>query len=216
MSTIKRKSHGYDVHNDLFTIELVDSLLLGLPIVTLNNIFPGGMSPSKSFIEYDGFRNELLETNERISNLIQYENETDTDQNGQLLEVKNELDTNVGGNWDFESPDTIVDEKIKVIYAVVTYPLTNVAYFRLEIKAKQPITYGMLLYGHTLAYESAYKLEDCDIGNHKHIRQFSFGGLGRSGIRESDTENLVYSGGSQIEIHENYIVCHFNCEPQIN
>ena len=107
-----------------------------------------------------------------------------------------------------------VDEKnINTIYAIITYPLTNSAV--VKFVCNKPITHGILLYAYTIAYQLVYKTEDDDVGKKTEDipgmlnRAKSNGRFGISGHLITD---LAYNGISSITIHDNYIVCYFDCD----
>lgn len=110
----------------------------------------------------------------------------------------------------------VIDDNIKYVYAVISYPLANIAI--IKFTCRQPVTYGMLLYLYTVAYKLVYKIEDYDVGHPtNHIpgmfnRQRS---SGRFGIWGHDIEDLVYNGNSSICVYEganDSVVCRFECD----
>jgi len=108
---------------------------------------------------------------------------------------------------------TIIDDHIKTVYTVINYPLTNQAVIKFE--CNEPVTYGMLLFLYTNAYQIVYDIEesdDCDPGQiSKHCLNRATS-KGRFGIWGHCIGNLCYNGCSKIQIYDDYVVCNFYCD----
>lgn len=108
--------------------------------------------------------------------------------------------------------NTTVEPNIKTVYTIITYPLSKPAIIKFDCLV--PITYGVLLYIYTYAYQLVYKLEEENVGNPGLIP----GMLNRAkskgmfGIYGHNIDDLVYNGNSIIEIHDDYIICDFHCD----
>lgn len=75
-----------------------------------------------------------------------------------------------------------------------------------------PITYGIILYITTYAYQLIYDLEEQDIGNPGYLGD-SFNRAesnGRFGIHVIG--DLIYNGNSELLIYDNYIVIWLGCD----
>jgi hypothetical protein len=108
------------------------------------------------------------------------------------------------------------NSSIKKVYTAIRYPLSRPARFCYDITVEDsnPLTVGHLLYIYTLAYQMVYALEEEEEGDPGHIP----GMLNRSksdgpfGIWGHDIEDLVYNGGSTIEVYDGYVICDFDCD----
>lgn len=170
------------------------------PLKVINDIFPYGGIPSEKLSSSSSYYKTIL--NDFI--------------------VQNEAELNDWGDDDWVKIDadkinqqlyTIVDDHIKTIYTMIDYPLTNQAVIKFE--CNEPITYGMLLFLYTNAYQIVYDIEesdDCDpgqISNHCLNRATS---KGRFGIWGHSIGDLCYNGSSIIHIYNDHIVCNFDCD----
>ena len=105
-----------------------------------------------------------------------------------------------------------ISNTIRTIYANISYPLTNPAI--IKVTTNENITYAVLLYMYTKAYQYVYKMEEKVVGDPGSIP----GMLNRAksdgqfGIWGHDIEDLVYNGFSEVEVYKNHIVCDFNCD----
>ncbi len=109
--------------------------------------------------------------------------------------------------------DVVTSNKIYYINASIEYPLSVVA--TIQFKCNTEITYGMLLYLYTIAYNLIYQIEDIDVGT----TTGNISGMlnrrtsaGRYGIWGHHIDDLVYNGKYTISIHDNAIICQFNCD----
>lgn len=112
--------------------------------------------------------------------------------------------------------DRILARNVKDIYAIITYPLSTRAsiHFHLENDGVD-VTYPLLLYLHTCAYQLVYQLEDDDVGKPTGNIKGMFNrekSDGRFGIWGHHIDDLVYSGNSKVEIYSGSVVCQFNCD----
>lgn len=115
---------------------------------------------------------------------------------------------------DYQKAAKVVKPGVRVMYAKIDYPTRRPAYFRIEYE--RDITYGMLLYGYTLAYQQLYKLEDEDVGHatgqiSSHIANRATS-EGRFGIWGHCLEDLVYNGGSTVHVRADHILAEFSCD----
>lgn len=100
-----------------------------------------------------------------------------------------------------------------IIYVTIDYSLTNKAV--LKFTSNVPVTYGLLLYAYTMAYQLVYKTEDEDVGTPTgHIPGMlnRAKSNGRFGIWGHDIGDLVYNGNSCISIFDNHVICYFLCD----
>lgn len=115
---------------------------------------------------------------------------------------------------DYEKTATVVRQGIRVMYAKINYPVTNPGYFRITFE--RDITFGMLLYGYTLAYQKMYQQEDIDVGHStgtiSNVIMNRDRSHGRYGIWGHCIEDLVYNGNSIIIINSNNIIAEFRCD----
>lgn len=58
--------------------------------------------------------------------------------------------------------DIVSKSNINYVHARIDYPLSNRA--TIQFKCNTKITYGILLYLYTIAYQLVYKIEDLDVG----------------------------------------------------
>lgn len=117
------------------------------------------------------------------------------------------------GDKDIEKKvDQPISQNYRTIYTVHDYPLSREVYFKFE--CNQPVTYGILLYAYTIAYQLIYKLEDEDSGDPGFI-QNTFNrstSNGKFGIWGHYIGDLVYNGISRINYYPNEVVCYFSCD----
>lgn len=52
----------------------------------------------------------------------------------------------------------MIINNVNTIYCIITYPLHKPA--TIKFTCKVPVTYGMLLYAYTIAYQWVYELEE--------------------------------------------------------
>lgn len=92
---------------------------------------------------------------------------------------------------------------IKYIYAKITYPLKVPALIKFTCNDDVTVTYGLLLYAYTKAYQLVYDLE------HTFIKAGTYGKFGIWGHAIGD---LVYNCLSTIETYDTFVVCIFDCD----
>ncbi len=179
------------MHSQLFFKSEIASLPIGNELLrTEKNIFPYASGrPSDELATLDEYY-------ELIRNIIDENNETFED-----------YDVSIGTRL-----GNVVSDNIKCVYVSITYPLTNPAIIR--FKCNQSITYGILHYLVTAAYQIVYKIEEDDdadpgliIGTFNRAKS-----NGRFGIWGHDITDLVYNSCSTINIYDDYIVCNFDCD----
>lgn len=109
--------------------------------------------------------------------------------------------------------NTVIHAENKCMYAEITYPLTNPAL--IKFNCTQPITYGMVLYLFTVAYQLVYDLEEQDDGHPGQISPTLINRAtseGRFGIWGHDISDLLYNSVSTIKIYENHIFVDLSCD----
>lgn len=110
----------------------------------------------------------------------------------------------------------VIDPNIDCVYAKISYPLKNPAIIKIKITDTDvPVTYGMLLYAYTLAYQHIYKIEDEDVGAPTGNIPGMLNRLdssGRFGIWGHHIGDLCYNGLSKINIYDKFVVCEFSCD----
>jgi hypothetical protein len=117
---------------------------------------------------------------------------------------------------DKEKAKILLDNKIKYVYAIIDYPLSTCA--MIKFTCYTSVTYGMLLYFYTIAYQLVYEIENNDVDHSTGYIEGMFNrkkSTGRFGIWGHDIEELVYNGYSHIFTLENIsdsIFCHFDCD----
>lgn len=172
------------------SIEQVDAIPTNNHQKTIHDIFPYVMRPCDDHETYPDFIDELEVSIENYAN------------------EKSDSETSVN----YELPRQIIDENIKCIYIHIDYPLTNPAIFKFT--TKEPVTYGMLLYTYTIAYQMIYIIEEEEVGNIGNIpgmlnRKTSNGKFGIWGHHIGD---LVYNGSSTIVICKDFVACDFSVD----
>lgn len=167
------------------------------PSKVIKDIFPYGGRPSDKVTSSDKYHTSIL--NDFID---QNNEERDYDSGCEIIDVE-KIKTQL---------NTIVDGRIRTIYAVVTYPLTTEAIIKFE--CNKPVTFGMLLFLFTNAYQITYAIEESD-DRDPGLMPGMFNRAksnGRFGIWGHVIGDLCYNGGSEIQIYDNYIVCNFGCD----
>ncbi|AYV84923.1 MAG: hypothetical protein Satyrvirus1_9 [Satyrvirus sp.] len=94
-----------------------------------------------------------------------------------------------------KTPVPLEGNTITEIYCNIDHPLKYKTRVRFEISpATEIVTYGMLQYLYTLAYQIVYEIEEIGIKNHR-------------------ISDLVYDGSSKIEVYgRSTILCFFDCD----
>lgn len=109
---------------------------------------------------------------------------------------------------------TIIAPDIRKVYCYITYPLDNPAL--IKFVCNKPVTYGMLLYCYTYAYQLVYDLEDKDVRSKtetvKPNMLNSDESGGRFGIWGHSIGELGYNGGCKIKIYKTKVICSFSCD----
>lgn len=167
------------------------------PLKVIKDIFPYGGHPSYKVTSSDKYHTSIL--NDFIN---QNNEERDYGSDCEIIDVE-KIKTQL---------NVIVDDHIRTIYAVVTYPLTNQAIIKFE--CNKPVTFGMLLFLFTNAYQITYAIEESD-DRDPGLMPGMFNRAksnGRFGIWGHVIEDLCYNGGSEIQIYDSYIVCSFDCD----
>jgi hypothetical protein len=180
-----------------FAYEICDMPKGDTSLKVIKNIFPYGGHPSEKLSSSSEYYKSILDDfiSQNKEDII-YDNKYEklnTD------EIKTKL-------------NTIVDEHIKTVYTMIQYPLTNPATIKFE--CNEPVTYGMLLFLFTNAYQIVYETEesdDCDPGMLPRMLNRAKSN-GRFGIWGHVIEDLCYNGNSKIKIYDGYIVCMFDCD----
>ncbi len=174
---------------DIFTnIELSSQSAIGKldGSTIIQDILPYAMEPRQQITNYDDFVNTFVSKMTDTSIL-------DADVAKLLFNTK-------------------VKDGIFTIYTIIEYPVRESAIFKFETSSE--ITYGILLYAYTIAYQLMYALEEEDDADPGHIpgmvnRDTS---NGRFGIWGHDIGDLAYNGRSQVWIHDHRVVCNFICD----
>jgi hypothetical protein len=106
-----------------------------------------------------------------------------------------------------------IDYKVKNVVVHINYPVTNPACFKFNCE-NISVTYGMVLYLYTYAYQLMYKLEDEECGPTPNIPGMINRGKsdGQFGIWGYDIGDLVYNGSSLIHVCDDTVVCYFSCD----
>ncbi|ARF08741.1 hypothetical protein Catovirus_1_791 [Catovirus CTV1] len=160
------------------------------------NIFRSGIGrPSQSIDSYDDFVDVFLDGIEGFS---------DDDDSGITSELVKNITT--------EKLKTRLKGEIKYIYTNIDYPLTYPSIFKFTCKI--PVTYGLLLYAYTVAYQLTYIIEEEEDDDPGHIPGMLNRAIskGRFGIWGHDIDDLVYNGYSDITYDTNSVVCEFYCD----
>jgi len=105
---------------------------------------------------------------------------------------------------------TVINNDIKTVYTLISYPMKNPAGFKFVCKV--PITYGLLSYLHLISYRLAYYLEEIDDPIKDIVEYLRPLTNGRYGIFGQYVWQLRYNGISKISITQNSIVCEFYCD----
>lgn len=171
--------------NEIFQkIDIIDDIPKCDVIENFKNIFPYVLDPSFDVEDYNYFMDELT----------------------------NKVKKRNSKNNSYKSPNDVINQNIKTIYTIITYPLSKPAYFKFI--SKEPVTFGMLLFAYTYAYQKIYELEEQDDGNPGLISGMlnRATSKGRFGIWGHDLNDLVYNGGSTISVCEDFVICEFGCD----
>ena len=105
----------------------------------------------------------------------------------------------------------VVNDQIKTIYTIVSFPVKNSAKFKFECKV--PITYGLLSYVHIISYKLTYYLEELDDAVKQSLDKYHRPETnGRYGIYGQHIGQLRYNGISKLSITKNVLVCEFYCD----
>ena len=96
----------------------------------------------------------------------------------------------------------------------IDYPVSKPAIFKFDCTSTE-VTYGLVLYLYTYAYQLMYKLEDEDVGESTN----NIPGMlnrerseGRFGIWGHDIGDLVYNGISTLSFSGDTVICYFSCD----
>lgn len=108
----------------------------------------------------------------------------------------------------------IIDDDLTDIYIRVNYPLETEAV--IKFISKEKITYGVLFFAHTIAYQIIYDIEDFDVGaptgNLFPNLLNRASSEGRFGIWGHVIEDLIFNGNCSIKANNTDIVCTFECD----
>lgn len=189
------------IHDIFSSIEFVDEIPDSNIVNKYGDIFPYTGRPSASISSYDKFRRNLFWIKEKYD----FKDDSDSESYNNINECNQRLANNLERSY--------WDRDMGVIYAEITYPLTNKAIVKFVKKnPRLQLTCGMLLYAYTCAYQMVYDSENAS-------EQECIPGMlnmattdGKFGIWGHAIEDLVYNGSSDIEVHETYIKCHFSCD----
>lgn len=186
----------YNVDNELVeSIEILDEMPdLGEKENSENNVFDYFGRPCMIVSSYEEFIREIMEELESRSDHDSDSDSEDPDSKFSIEKMHEKLNN------------------IKHIYTIIDYPLTKSSIFKFTWK--QDVTYGMVLYAYTVAYQLTYKIEEEDDEDPGYIpgmfnRATS---KGRFGIWGHDIEDLVYNGSSEINYYHDSISCNFDCD----
>jgi hypothetical protein len=130
------------------------------------------------------------EENEKIKNIFKYGFQP-SDQLAGLDDFCDRLEDKLKNRYD---PYQKIDCNNKIINCVITYPLKKAV--KVQLTCNVDITYGLLLYAYTSAYQIISSLEE------------------QSGIFDMfhSIEELVYNGDSNVVITPSGIWCDFDCD----
>lgn len=109
--------------------------------------------------------------------------------------------------------NTVINSNVKCLYVMISYPLSNPAV--VKFTCEQSITYGLILFLTTAAYQIVYHTEeqdDCDPGYISPNCLNRETSHGRFGIWGHVIGDLVYNGNSEIKIYNDYLICELDCD----
>jgi hypothetical protein len=185
------------------SIEFVDDLPTGEPMTKYETEIPYYIcSPNHDASTFKVFcesiDNKIAKLRDRV---IAEHDESDIEHVETIVRLLPNLDKS---DW---------NKNINTIYAYITYPLDNPAIVKFERSDKRrKITYKVLMYAYTKAYQMVYALEDADntpttpgLMNTSHTH-------GRYGIWGHYIDALIYNGSSLVQVYDDSIVCEFDCD----
>ena len=209
------KPYVQSITKSVFKIEPIEEL----PLPTFHgdeairceeDMIPWGVGkPSDTTITYITFLTKVIENYQKFREYLSKEPDFDEEVELTAKEITNLLNIKVQGG-------------IEHIYTSITYPVSNPARFKITVTRGVDVTYGILLYAYTLSYQKMYEIESKH-GKTKKEKDNSHPGYisgmlnrdlstGPYGIWGHDITDLLYNGSSGIEIYQDYIVCHFDCD----
>lgn len=146
--------------------------------------------------------------------------------------LPDQYDLQGGDRWwllsafrDYEKAARVVSPGVRTMYATIKYPVKRPAHFRLTFD--RDITYGMMLYGYSKAYQKMYELEE-EVADSEDTRQDLPSRLaqlvgensmlnrpqtyGRYGIWGHSIGDLVYNGRSTVVVGQQALLANFGCD----
>lgn len=195
------------------SVELLEKLpQLGEPKSIIKNIFDNSNSKGEPNMKVKNYRNFVYKL---MKDLLEYYIDT---HNNELADIESDLTIksdliDIETDLNIKDLHTKIDNHIRTIYTIIKYPLSTPSIFKFTWETQ--ITYGMLLYAFTIAYQLTYIIEeeDYNINNNKNSELLNRPkSNGRFGIFGHDIDDLVYNGFSKIKIYKDSVICNFECD----
>ena len=188
--------------NIIKSFKFVKSLPTNSHEQRLNDVLPYTGRPLAKIDTYDAF---IAEINSENKSYEKYKEENKED-------FPNDEDNEKIDMSEF-GKKCVPHNNIKTVYAEISYPLTNNAYIECTLAPNVNLTFGMLLYIYTVAYQLVYKIEDAENCPQVSASCVNMGTTaGYFGIWGHYICDLLYNGSSTIMIGGDYIKCEFHCD----
>jgi hypothetical protein len=195
-----------------FTFKFTDLPTKKSPLRKESNILPYVGRPADNIINLtlEQYYNSIIEDYEDMQENMKHIIIQDASGNKIPYEKKSE---DIDPEDLYAKLNTVIEKNIKCLYVAINYPLNNPT--MAKFKCDHEITYGLILYLTTVAYQQVYITEeqdDCDPGTVSPTCDNRAESNGRFGIWGHTINQLVYNGYSGIEIYDNYIICELDCD----